>query len=106
QELGGKQMSSWRFTESPLVEADQVVASPGGSKGCVAAFNKQNGELLWQSKEFTDAAGYASLIAVDIGGVHQYIRFTGASVAGIAAKDGKLLWRVDRPGRTAVIPTP
>jgi len=28
------------------------------------------------------------------------------SLAGIAAKDGKLLWRVEWPGRTAVIPTP
>jgi outer membrane protein assembly factor BamB len=61
---------------------------------------------VWRSKEFTDAPHYASLIAAEIGGVRQYIQLTAESVAGIAAADGKLLWRAPRKGATAVIPTP
>jgi outer membrane protein assembly factor BamB len=42
----------------------------------------------------------------NFGGVRQYVQMTGESVAGVAAKDGKLLWRFAREGRVAAIPTP
>jgi outer membrane protein assembly factor BamB len=88
------------------VDGSQVVVTPGGSKGAVVALNKDTGALLWRSKEFTDPAHYSSLVAAEIGGVRQYIGLTPQSVAGIAAADGKLLWRAPRRGQTAVIPTP
>ena len=95
-------MSGWGYTESPLVDGKQVVATPGGSKGCIAAFDKQNGETLWQSQDYTDKAGYSSLVAAEIGGVRQYVQMTGDSTAGVAASDGKLLWRF--AGRTGPPP--
>src|SRR6185436_2160030 len=80
--------------------------TPGGSQGTVIALNKKTGELLWQSKDFQDSAGYSSIISAQIAGVKQYVQLTGASVAGLNVEDGKLLWRAQRPGRTAVVPTP
>ena len=41
-----------------------------------------------------------------IHGKRQYIQLTQKSLAGVSASDGKLLWRSDWQGRTAVIPTP
>ena len=38
--------------------------------------------------------------------MRQYIQLTDASVAGVAAADGRLLWRAPRKGQTAVVPTP
>ncbi len=105
-EFGGRMMSGWGYSESPLLDGDQVVVTPGGQRGAVLALNKSDGQTLWQSADFKDAAAYASLVPVEIGGTRQYLVLTGASVAGIEAKSGKLLWRADRPGRTAVIPTP
>jgi outer membrane protein assembly factor BamB len=102
----GGQPPSWGFAEAPLVDGDKLVVTPGGRRGAVVALNKQTGTLLWQSKDFTDAAHYSSLIVAEIGGVRQYIQLTAASVAGVAAADGKLLWRAPRPGHVAVIPTP
>jgi outer membrane protein assembly factor BamB len=96
----------WGWAESPLVDGDKVVFTPGGKDGAVVALNKRTGAPVWRSTEFTDAAHYASLIVAEIGGVRQYIQLTAQSVAGIAASDGKLLWRAPRKGATAVIPTP
>jgi outer membrane protein assembly factor BamB len=104
-ELGGKK-PNWGYTESPLVDGHQVVCTPGGAKGALAALDKQTGKLLWQSKEFTDPAQYASMVVADLHGTRQYIQLTMQSLVGIAAKDGKLLWKSSWPGRTAVIPTP
>jgi len=96
----------WGYAESPLIDGDKVVVTPGGNQGALVALNKKTGVVIWQSKEFTDPAHYSSLIIAEIGGVRQYIQLTAASVAGIAAADGKLLWKAPRKGNVAVIPTP
>jgi outer membrane protein assembly factor BamB len=96
----------WGYAESPLVDGDKVVCTPGGGKGAIVALNKKTGELIWQSKEFTDGAHYSSLIVQEIFGQRQYIQLTAQSVAGVAASTGKLLWRARRKGAVAVIPTP
>jgi len=82
------------------------VITPGGSEGSVVALNQKTGAVIWRSKGFTDAPHYSSLIVAEIGGVRQYIQLTADNVVGIAAADGKPLWRAPRKGRTAVIPTP
>jgi outer membrane protein assembly factor BamB len=106
KDFGGKMMSGWGYAESPLVDGNKVVCTPGGASGTVIALDKQTGQRVWQSKDFTDSAAYSSLIVETMGDVRQYVQLTDASVAGVAADDGRLLWRADRKGRTAVIPTP
>jgi len=105
-DLGGSQMSGWGYSESPLVDGDLVLAMPGGDQGTVAAFDKKTGELKWRSTELKDKAGYSSLVVAVLGGIRQYVLMTGDSVAGVAAADGKLLWRFARASRTAAVPTP
>ncbi len=102
----GGTVPRWGFSESPLVDGDQVVVTPGGSKGAMVALNKRTGDLIWQSKEFTDEAHYASIVAVEIDGIHQYVQLTSENVVGISPKDGSVLWKASRVGRIAVIPTP
>ena len=104
--FNGRMMSGWKWSESPLVDDGKVVVTPGGSKGALLALNTKTGEQVWRCKDFTDRAGYSSLIIREIGGIKQYIQLTGDSVAGIDAGNGKLLWRAPRKGRTAVVSTP
>ncbi|MST94556.1 MAG: polyvinylalcohol dehydrogenase [Pedosphaera sp.] len=96
----------WNYTESPLVDGNKVIVTPGGKNGAIVALDKKTGDVLWRATEYTDRAEYSSLIAEVIGGVRQYIQLTGDSVAGVAAADGKLLWRAPRKGSTAIITTP
>ncbi len=106
RDFGGRMMSGWGFSESPLLDGDQVVCTPGGSRGSVVALKKATGETVWQCADLKDRAPYSSVVPVEIGGVRQYLVFTDSSVGGIGAKDGKLLWRSDRAGKTAVVDTP
>ena len=105
KDFGGP-LPEWGFCGMPLVDGDNVILAPGGKKGDLVALNKKTGALIWRSKEFTDSIHYSSPILVEIGGVSQIIQLTDASVAGIRASDGHLLWRAERKGSTAVIPTP
>jgi outer membrane protein assembly factor BamB len=107
KDFGGQQMSVWGYSESPLIDGDHLIFTPGGKQGTLAALDKKTGEVVWRSKELTDAAAYSSVVIAEVGGVRQYIQQTGQAVVGVAAKDGKLLWRQAKPVfRTAIIPTP
>jgi outer membrane protein assembly factor BamB len=105
KDFGGS-APNWGYAESPLLDDNKVVVTPGGSKGAIVALDKNSGAELWRCKDFTDAAQYSSLVPAEIGGVRQYIQLTGRSVVGVQASDGKLLWRAPRRGDVAVIPTP
>ncbi len=62
--------------------------------------------MRWRSKDWTDKAAYSSIVPAEVGGVRQYVQKTGESVAGVAADDGRLLWRCRRNSPTAPVPTP
>jgi len=105
-ELGGK-IPGWGYTESVYVDDKNVYCTPGGSKGALAALNKSNGNVVWQSKDFTAGAQYSSIVPAEIAGTKQLIQRTMTDLVGVAANDGKLIWKAAFPeGRTAVIPTP
>lgn len=104
QDLGGS-LPGWGYSESVLVDGDQVTCTPGGGKGAMAALNKKTGEVIWRSEKFTDGAQYSSPVLANFGGVKQYVQMTGQSVVGINAKDGSLLWKVAKQNRTAAVPT-
>jgi outer membrane protein assembly factor BamB len=99
----------WAYAESPLIDGDVLVCTPGGTSATLVALNKKNGEVIWKSAvPGGDAAAYASVMVTEAGGVKQYVQFLGDGVVGVDAKSGKLLWRYDRTaeGSPANIPTP
>ncbi len=104
-DLGGKR-PGWGFTESPLVDGKLVLATPGGEKGTIAAFDKMTGAVVWQSADITEGAQYSSIVPATIGGQKQYVQLVMQTLFGVDAASGKLAWRAPWSGKTAVIPTP
>lgn len=107
RDFGGKLMSGWGFSESPLVDGDSIACTPGGSRGTIVRLDRKTGKTQWQSAELKDDAAYSSLVRANLAGVDQYVTLTGKAVAGVAVESGKLLWRLDCSDkfRVAVIPT-
>jgi len=83
----------WAYSESPLVDGDRLIVTPGGKKNSIVALDKSSGKLLWAATvpEGGEAA-YASTIVTDAGGTRQYVQFLRNGLAGVAAADGKFLW--------------
>ena len=105
KDFGGR-CGGWAYSESPLVDGDRLICTPGSEQGSIVALNKKTGELLWQTTELTDPAEYSSPIIAEIGGMRQYVQLTGENVVGIDPESGKVLWRASRHGETATVPTP
>ena len=105
----GGQPGTWAYSESPLVDGEAVVCTPGGPDATLVALNKKTGDLIWKcAVPGGEQAAYTSALAIEVGGVRQYIQMLQKGLVGVEAKTGKLLWRYDRTakGSPAVIPTP
>ncbi len=93
KEFGG-QPGEWAYAESPLVDGDVVVVTPGGAEATIVALNKKTGALIWKSAvPGGDPAGYASAIVVQGGGRKQYVQLLSKGLVGVDAKTGQFLWR-------------
>ncbi|HZZ70878.1 MAG TPA: PQQ-binding-like beta-propeller repeat protein [Pirellulales bacterium] len=112
KDFKGKMMSGWGFSESPLVDGDWLVCTPGGKEDGMVALDKKTGAVVWTSKieipgnKGQDGAGYASIVISHGAGVKQYVQLMGRGVVGVRAKDGKQLWSYNKIANgTANIPT-
>lgn len=107
-DFGGR-YGEWAYSESPLVDGDRLVVTPGGSNATLVALNKHTGEVIWKcALPQGDEASYASVITTELGGVKQYVQFFTNGLTGVEAATGKLLWRYPRSARgsPAIVVTP
>jgi outer membrane protein assembly factor BamB len=91
----GRQLR-WLISESPLVDGDAVIVSPGGNGAGMVKLDKMTGKTLWTSKDLSDPAGYSSPIVADVQGVRTYMTLTSNAGVGVRASDGKLMWHYER----------
>lgn len=98
----GGENPHWLVSESPLVDGDKVLVTPGGSGAGIVAINKANGREIWRSRELSDRAHYSSLVTGAVGGVRFATTMTSSAGVGVRLDDGKLMWRYERAcNRTA-----
>lgn len=96
----------WGYSESPLVDGDLVICTPGGEQGAIMALDKMTGEKVWRSIELTSNAHYSSLSVAGEGDGKSYVQLLVDKVVSVSPKDGTVNWESNWPGRTAVIPSP
>ncbi|MFO1499827.1 MAG: PQQ-binding-like beta-propeller repeat protein [Verrucomicrobiota bacterium] len=113
RDFGGR-APAWRYNESPLVDGDKLICTPGGDEALLVALDKLTGNTIWKAQwpsasnaeperppggrggRGGSGAAYSSAIAIEFGGERQYVQFTGKALVGVAASNGKLLWRYTR----------
>jgi len=101
----GGHVPTWGISESPLLDGDRVIVTPGGPGASVVALDKIQGNLLWKSQ--SDPAGYSSPISFDASGSRKVVVFTARGAMGLDLTNGDLQWRYDKvANRTANIATP
>jgi outer membrane protein assembly factor BamB len=97
----------WLISESPLIDGDRVIVTPGGPNATLVALDKMSGRTVWTSAGLSDEAGYASPVAADVQGVRTVMTLTSRGAVGVRASDGRFMWRYDRVANgTANIATP
>jgi outer membrane protein assembly factor BamB len=102
RDYGGQMMSRWAWSESPLVDGDRLVFTPGARDAALVAVDKATGKDIWRAAvpdlgpAGKDGAGYSSIVVSNAAGVKQYVQLLGRGLVGIRASDGKHLWNYNR----------
>ena len=92
----GGEPGTWAYAESPLIDGEVLVVTPGGKEATILALNKRTGAVIWKSAvPGGDRAAYSSAIVTEAAGRKQYIQFLDQGVVGVDAKTGQFLWRYD-----------
>jgi outer membrane protein assembly factor BamB len=107
-------MSGWGYSESPLIDGDRLICTPGSQNAMLAALDKVTGNVLWTTRmprdtgnKGQDGAAYSSIVISTGGGMKQYVQLVGRGVIGVSAANGELLWGYNKIANgTANCPTP
>ena len=96
QDFGVDSVIQFGFSESVLIDGDNLVCVPGGKEINVLALNRFTGEKVWASKGNGEQATYNSPILAELGSQRLVIAMTSASIMGIDAATGEMYWRIEQ----------
>jgi outer membrane protein assembly factor BamB len=106
-QFGGKKGDSWGYSESPLVDENRLVCTPGGEQATLVALDKKTGKLIWSCPMKGDrGAGHSSIVISQPKGRKIYVQTTAAGAFAVDAQTGTFQWAYPIDQTTAVIPTP
>jgi len=83
------------ISESPLVVDNMVIASPGGKKAAMVAFNVNDGKVMWETAPMNQDPQYINPRLIEYAGKKMIVTVMGTDIFAVNAKDGKVIWKVD-----------
>ncbi|MBP7053670.1 MAG: PQQ-like beta-propeller repeat protein [Phycisphaerae bacterium] len=84
----------WGISESPLIDGDKVICTPGGQDATVVALNKMTGQTIWTSKGLSQLSAYCSPILVERGSNRLILTLVEKAAVGVDANTGKVFWTI------------
>ncbi|MBT4691837.1 MAG: PQQ-binding-like beta-propeller repeat protein [Planctomycetaceae bacterium] len=109
----GKLQSGRGYGESPLVDGNHLICTPGGDDALLVALEKSTGKLVWKTPapvlgdKGRAGASFSSIVKTRVGKIDQYVQLVGRGLVGVACDDGRFLWGYnDISADIANIPTP
>jgi len=92
EQFNGKNIR-WGIAESPLIENEKVICTPGGKDATVVALGKMTGETIWTTKGLSEASAYCSPAVINRGPNRIILTMVRQSIVGIDMKTGKVYWK-------------
>ncbi|PLX02558.1 MAG: hypothetical protein C0595_10310 [Marinilabiliales bacterium] len=92
----------WGVTENLLIDDGKLFVTLGGIEDNVIALNKDNGNLIWKSKGKGEVSAYCSPMIINKNGFKILVTQTSASIMGLNASTGDLLWSHPHPNKWSV----
>jgi len=82
----------WGNAETPLIYKDIVICTPGGKKTSVVAFNKLNGDLVWETKSLGGPRAYASATIYNYRDLTFILAVIGTDLIAVNPENGDIAW--------------
>jgi outer membrane protein assembly factor BamB len=83
------------ISESPVVVDNMVIASPGGKKASLVAFNINDGKVIWEAEPLNQDPQYVNPKLIEYAGKKMIVTVMATDIVAINVKDGKTLWKLN-----------
>lgn len=86
------------FRESPLVDGDKVICTPGGDNTALVALDKLTGKTIWKTAIIGKPS--SCLLLSDCHRFRratQYVQMTTRALVGVAATMASYSWKYEKP---------
>jgi outer membrane protein assembly factor BamB len=83
------------ISESPLIVDNMVIASPGGKKASLVAFNINDGKVVWEAEPLNEEPQYVNPKLIEYAGKKMIVTVMGTDILAVDAKNGKILWKIN-----------
>jgi len=81
------------ISESPVVIGNKVIATPGGKKASMVAFNVENGDVVWKTPSINDVDQYVNPLIIEFGGKKMIVTQFADFIFAVDSNTGKLIWK-------------
>lgn len=96
KDFGIDSVIQFGYSESVLIDGDNLICVPGGKTNNVVALNRFTGKTVWSSPGNGEIATYNSPILINHNGKKLVIAMTSHSVMGFDGTTGEKYWRVEQ----------
>lgn len=84
---------SWGTAESPLVFEDKVFFTVAGAKTTMVAFNRNSGEMVWQTEQIDDQNAFVSPTMINHNNQDMVVGVTAKYIFGVNPETGGINWK-------------
>ncbi|WP_163711610.1 outer membrane protein assembly factor BamB family protein [Mangrovibacterium lignilyticum] len=100
----GSENLRFGFTESIVVDGDQLYFTPGGKDFNLVAFNRISGDLIWKSSGNGKLSAYCTPKLVQVEGRQILVTHMSDDIVAVDTRDGKVLWTYPHPNQYNIHP--
>jgi outer membrane protein assembly factor BamB len=102
----GGEIPDWGYSDSPLIDGDRVLFTPG-RENFLVALNRRTGDRVWSSSGVGDSAQYVSVMKGAVGQTRYYLTANQEGLLAFDANSGEKLFANTATGNNvAVVSTP
>lgn len=92
------------FTESIVVDGEELYFTAGGTDSNIVALNRMSGELIWTSKGNGKLSAYCTPKLLQMQGRQILVTHMADDIVAVDTKDGKVLWTYPHPNQYNIHP--
>ncbi len=94
-DIYGSRPLMFGISESPLYVDGKIIASPGGNKASVVAFDAKDGSVVWEAEALNEGPQFVNPLLIERGGKKILVSLSEKHILGINTDNGEMLWTVD-----------
>jgi len=102
EDFGVDSTIQFGYSESVLIDGDNLICIPGAKEKNVMALNRFTGETVWVCSGEGEIATYNSPIMINHNELKMVIAMSSQSIMGIDASSGEKYWRVEHTQRNKI----